>query len=497
MGGPRRLRIAAEWRLTALLAVFRFLTAAPAAVTGEQMTITRMYRAAPVDVVMEVVQGDSVAAGASSFAAAQLSMPARVTASASAASTLQPSELPQQQQLESKSSSVASIPLGGCPQTNFVLPVLLSYDGPDGSPGLINVILDSGSADFAIASTACDSSCSGVPGAFPVNAPGDTDYTDELSYGSADIFGVVFGEAILLPGGLPTVGIAMLAITTQKGLLKKVTCAFGGPSDYLYTGILGFGPDETARIDTASIMGILAAAGVPKVFAPALCPEGGTLYVGGYDSSVVAAAPLYTPLYAAGTYTQPNGQPLYAGYLVQVAAISMNGHDLGLDTANTVWLMDTGTNFLELPPTVAANAAAILDGPMQQLTGISSFFANEYCTYAIPVTPAQINAALPTLDFTFPSTTKGQGFTGSFAATGFMNFKPFINGTYQYCSFSTSNAADDMGANILPNTMMVRTFSSCLLMSRRSGCCSACTYPDPNPDPNPDPGSPDLYPNCL
>ena len=87
---------------------------------------------------------------------------------------------------------------------------------------------------------------------------------------------------------------------------------------------------------------VRAAAGVPKIFAPALCPEGGRLYFGGYDGSVLAAPPVYTPLFAAGDYEQADGEPLYAGYLVEVLAMSMGGQDLGLDSSNQVWLADTG-----------------------------------------------------------------------------------------------------------------------------------------------------------
>jgi hypothetical protein len=171
---------------------------------------------------------------------------------------------------------------------------------------------------------------------------------------------------------------------------------------------------------------------------------------------VIEAAPIYTPLYTAGDYMQPNGLPLHSGFLIVVESITMNGHDLGLDSSNMYWLVDTGTSSLELPPNVVANAAAILDGPMLQLTGIGGFFASEYCTSAISLTPAQLDAALPTLDFTFPSTVKGQGITGSYAATSFMSYYPFVNGTYQYCSFYTSSEADNFGANTLPSTLMVR-----------------------------------------
>ena len=119
--------------------------------------------------------------------------------------------------------------------------------------------------------------------------------------------------------------------------------------------------------------------------------------------------------------------------------------------------VDTGTNFLDLPPTVAANAANRLNGPFQRLTGIRGFFdRGDQCTFPKRTTPAQLNAALPTLDFTFPSVKKGYTLTASFSASTFLTTVTHSNGTYQYCSISASNAADNGGVNVMPNNLMVR-----------------------------------------
>ena len=253
MGVSRLSSTAAGWRRQAVVAIVILVaTAAPATVRGKQMQLTKMYRAAAVDEMRTLVPAELEAAGA----AAPRGLPARVT-TISGTAPPEGSELSQEQ--DSRTSSVASIPLGGCSRTNYLIPIELSYDGA------INVVLDSGSAELAVASTACDSSCSKIPGAFPFHSPGDTDYTDQLNYGSANLFGYVFAEGIQLKG-LKAVGINMLAITSQKGLLKKVSCVVGDAAKYTYVGILGFGPDETATLnEDGSIMGILAgAATVPR-----------------------------------------------------------------------------------------------------------------------------------------------------------------------------------------------------------------------------------------
>jgi hypothetical protein len=218
MGGLHCPSDAGRWRLTAFLACLTLLAAAPAAVIGELMSFTEMRRSASVTVTREVVQGQASAAGASSFASAQRSLPVRITAFPSRAAASQPSG--SSQKLASEAASFTSYPLGGCPQTNFALAIELSH------VGTIAVSLSSGSADFAVASTACDASCSGVPVAFPFEHPGDTDYVTELRYGDADLFGGVFEETVQLQG-LPAVELSMLAITTQKGLIERRTCAFG------------------------------------------------------------------------------------------------------------------------------------------------------------------------------------------------------------------------------------------------------------------------------
>ena len=355
-------------RLTACLGLVMLLTAAPAAVRGEHMTITTITRGAAVKQQAAVVQAQPAAVEASIAASARRGASTRTatikTYSTDGASQ-QPAELPPQQ-LDSGTPGMAPIPVSGCPSANYHIPIELAYDGT------ITVTLDSGSADLAVASTACDSSCSSVPGSFPFDAPGDSGFEGQLLYGSAALYGEVFTEEVLLQG-LPVVDINMLAITSQTGLLQPATCTGDVPNEYLISGILGFGPDEVSSFNTdGSIVGILADAGVAKVFATALCPAGGSLYVGGYDSSAITAPPFYTPLYARGDYDQADGDPFYPGYLIQVTSITMNGQDLGLDSANTVWLADTGTDLNSRINTVQLLPTAIAASPPCSLADLAS-----------------------------------------------------------------------------------------------------------------------------
>ena len=258
MGRCRRLTTAADWRLTACLIFLAALAAAPTAVRGEQMRITTIHRGARVEEVRTVVQAQRSAVEASVAASAlRGGSKARTTGAAfiGGPPPQQPSELSQRQR-ESAASIAASIPVGGCPLTNYNIPVKLSHGGT------IPVILDSGSADLAVASTGCDSSCAGIPGAFPFGSPGNTGFTGKLGYGSAQLSGEVFTEQIQLEG-LPAVTMNMLAITHQTGLFRKESCIFdAAEQQFDVTGILGFAPDVVGQLnDDATIVTYLADAG--------------------------------------------------------------------------------------------------------------------------------------------------------------------------------------------------------------------------------------------
>ena len=65
-------------------------------------------------------------------------------------------------------------------------------------------------------------------------------------------------------------------------------------------------------------------------------------------------------------------------------------------------LADTGTNFLVVPQQVADNAASILNGPMEQLTGVSGFFYGNSMTCVSGFTREEVDNALPALEFAIP-----------------------------------------------------------------------------------------------
>jgi len=82
----------------------------------------------------------------------------------------------------------------------------------------VTVILDSGSGDLAVASSACDSSCKGIPNLWSTKQAGDEGYQAQLTYGSAQVIGEVFDEGLVL-AGQPSVNVNLLAITSQVSIV--------------------------------------------------------------------------------------------------------------------------------------------------------------------------------------------------------------------------------------------------------------------------------------
>ena len=109
--------------------------------------------------------------------------------------------------LDGANSDLSPISVGGCSVTNYNVGVTVGDQG-------VVVILDSGSGDLAVASTACGKSCEGIPDLWNTDQSGSTGQQGSLSYGSAQVVGDVFQESVTLPGE-PAVTMNMLAITDQ------------------------------------------------------------------------------------------------------------------------------------------------------------------------------------------------------------------------------------------------------------------------------------------
>jgi hypothetical protein len=156
-----------------------------------------------------------------------------------------------------------------------------------------------------------------------------------------------------------------------------------------------------------------------NVFATELCPNGGTLWLGGYDPSATTAAPQYTPM--------PNSpySPYY--YLVTLTAITVGSTTIPIASANASYpdtVLDTGSSVFIMPSaafSLLTNTIAA-DLHFQQLFGVStsdggslgadastpdagvpSYFSNPSNCVSLTETKEQLDSLLPPLTLVFGS----------------------------------------------------------------------------------------------
>jgi hypothetical protein len=248
--------------------------------------------------------------------------------------------------------------------------------------------VDTGSTSTAVASTTC-TTCKAA-GVTPTYTAGSsaTDENQQASTEYADMSGwsgEVFADTASV-GGSPSITLDFASITTQTQFF----------TDNTYQGILGLGPDDLLEPGTTSFVSKSIAAGMPAVMAFQMCPDRGTMWLGGFDPAAASAAPAYTPMLAIGS-----NQPFYA---VKIAAVTLGGTSLGsTQSAFGVTLVDTGTSISYVPKAVVTKLVTALNGSagFQALFGTQKI-ADGGCVTAAAVTPDQVDAMLPAMAIQFP-----------------------------------------------------------------------------------------------
>ncbi len=269
------------------------------------------------------------------------------------------------------------------------------------------VDVDTGSTTTGIASSAC-TSC----GVTPLYAPGGT-ATDDHSTAStvyADNTrwsGEIYTDNLGFANGTPSVPVALVGITAQKGF-------FSGNE---YQGIMGLGPDELLENNTTSYLTAAVKAGLSPVLGFEMCPDRGTMWLGGFDPAAASAAPQFTPMLPI----DGNNNPYYA---VELDDLGLGGTSLGFG-ASTFQdpIVDTGTSLTYFP----TSAFDALMTKVNTSTGFTTLFPSQTlsdsafppdygCVTTAGVTAAQVDAALPPLTYTFPAPAGGT-FTVNVPAT--------------------------------------------------------------------------------
>jgi hypothetical protein len=290
-------------------------------------------------------------------------------------------------EIEASIPEVAAMALSSC------VPTVYTGAFSIGGAQQFQLSVDTGSTTLGVASVLC-SEC----GVRPLYAPGpaalDQHRTADSLYGSGSWSGEIYQDTVGA-GTEAATPVDLVAIDTQVQFFEPIQCdsASGGMQ-----GIVGLGPSSSALPGTNGYFDALVArANVPDVFATELCDSDGTLWLGGYDLSVMTGPVQFTPL------TRDAFSQYY--YSVNLVSVSVSGSTVPIATsqyADTV--VDTGTSiFLMGADAYSALTAAIASDPQfQSIFGGVSFFSSSGCT-TVSQTKAALDASLPALTLTFGS----------------------------------------------------------------------------------------------
>jgi hypothetical protein len=309
---------------------------------------------------------------------------------------------------------LSSSALGGCGGDGGPKPAVIPLVNPDGAfwgPMLkvggqsFLVDLDTGSTTTAIAGAGC-TSCSSV-GVAPLYTPGATAKDDKQTaralYGDMSGWsGEIYTDTVSLGDGTPTLSYPLVDISDN---VNKFFFDSTG-----YQGILGLGAPENAVRDTGSYFSLAEQSGEVPIMAFELCSTTGSMWLGGFDSTKAASAPVYTPLIPITT-TQPF-------YSIDIQSMALGSTTVAqaadFHPAAGAPIVDTGTTFFTAPESVVTSALATVNASpgFKSLFGNTAQFgmlssANQGCITQAGVTEAMVDAMLPPLTFTFPNMVAG------------------------------------------------------------------------------------------
>jgi hypothetical protein len=314
-----------------------------------------------------------------------------------------------------------------------------------------DVIVDTGSTSAGIAATTC-TNC----GVHPEYAPGtatDLHQTASSQYGSGSWKGEIFEDAATM-GGEPSVALDFASITSQTGF-------FDGSS---FQGILGLGPDGLLLPHTTSYLTKLIASGMKGQLAFQLCPDGGTMWLGGYDAAAATAAPAFTPINTAAPYYLVG-----VGNATVVGSASLTSADFGPT------IIDTGTTLTYVPVAVVNAVIAGVKGS----SGYSAVFGTQDLTDGsclnTTMTSAQIDAMLPALSLSFAGATTPIELP---ATRSYL----FDQGSGQYC-FTFSDSSQLFGGqkvSLFGNTLLAGMLTVFDIANQQIGFAAQTGCPEAN-----------------
>jgi hypothetical protein len=221
-----------------------------------------------------------------------------------------------------------------------------------------DAVVDTGSTTFGIAGsdcTACGVSPLYTPGASAV----DQHMTALNQYVDSGWSGEIWQDSVTL-GSAADIRLDFVAIGSAYGGYFPGSAG----TENVYQGTLGLGPDALLVTGTTSYLQQSFTAGVAQEFAFQLCPDNGTMWIGGVDGSAEAAAPVTTAMLG-------DGFPFYAVTFDSIAVGSGSAIGSAVDYGPVV--VDTGTTVSLIP---TAQLTALIEA-VQSDPGYKSIFAEQ------------------------------------------------------------------------------------------------------------------------
>ncbi len=255
----------------------------------------------------------------------------------------------------------------------------------------LHLWVDSGSSTTAVASDLCTNcaqeSVSQVYDTAHGTATGlgaDATYLNDDSW-----VGRVFRDDVTL-GEAPAVNMAFAAITRQNWMFRDYVCDYATESVPL-EGILGLGPDDWRDHRTNAYLRRLTRGSVPDSFALRLCHAGGTLWLGGFDSSVTTGEMVFADMVDPGYFIDVRSFEVWpSGGASSTVTASETSDSLPA-------FLDSGDSALIVPSAAyAALTTAITADPAFAALGDAAWWTSPEGT-TLSTSPAEMNAALPRL----------------------------------------------------------------------------------------------------
>src|SRR5579871_15648 len=329
-----------------------------------------------------------------------------------------------------------AIPLVGCVNLTYSAPMQLGST-------TMRVIIDTGSSTTAVASVKCGN-CLGV-------SPRYTDTGTDQMRGATGMYADGSGwsgeiwQDLTAYGPFPAyrVPLDFVAIGSQSMFFTAYDCA-GNPTGAAdVQGISGMGGNALLEPGTTTYFGALVDAGLPNVFAVQMCDNTGSLWLGGFDPRAMGGPVQYTSLVSGGFTT------------VGVKAMAIGATAIPAPDINPS-IVDTGTSLIGLASSTYANVTSALEGDPRLAAALVDFDAGLFAAgTCLPpnggLTTAQLDAALPTLSFTFTAV-DGSTFTLTSRASQSYLYPLRTSGGVAYCPGIFS--AGQGGGSILGDTFI-------------------------------------------